>query len=408
MSMTEVLLSRRGQTASPALLVVAGASAALFVANLYYAQPLLITIARDLGLPYQFAGSVVSVSQLGYGLGLFLLVPLSDIVENRRLVLTCSLLTLVGIVGVALAHSAATFLCFALMIGVFSSGAQILIPYLSHLIPDNRRGKILGAIMAGILTSVMFARPFALFVAAEWGWRAVYAISAAATASLGLALWATMPPRQPQEQIKYLYVLTSMFVLFASAPSVKRRTMYQAALFGCFTMFWAAVPILLADRFGLGMREIGLFALVGAGGVLAAPLAGQLADRGAVRMATAVAGLFVTGAFFCSLLSFYWALPIGLVIASFVIDGSIQVSQVLSRIVVLDVPSDVRGRINAFYMTTIFMSGAVGSVLGVSFYYSVGWPAIAMVGMGSGLVVFMVALTEPIDPAAINRKGNPE
>lgn len=401
--MTEVTTSKQDPTASPMLLVVAGASAALFVANLYYAQPLLTTIAKDLGLAHQFAGSVVSVSQLGYGLGLFLLVPLSDIVENRRLVLTCSALTLVGIVGMVLAQSAAAFLCFALMIGIFSSGAQILIPYLSHMIPDERRGRALGGIMAGILTSVMLARPFALFIAAEWGWRSVYILSAAATASLGLALWQMMLPRRPPERIGYWRAIRSMFRLFASAAHVRRRTIYQAVLFGCFTMFWAAMPILLEEHFGFGMREVGLFALVGAGGVLAAPLAGRLADRGAVRTGTVIASLFVAGAFICSFLSYHWAAPIGLVLASFVIDGSIQVSQVLSRIVVLDVPADVRGRINASYMTSIFLSGAVGSVLGVSVYYGAGWSAVALIGMGSGLLVFLAALAERGHHGAITR-----
>lgn len=175
--------------------------------------------------------------------------------------------------------------------------------------------------------------------------------------------------------------------------------MYQAILFACFTMFWAVIPILLAERFGFGMREIGLFALVAAAGVIAAPLAGHLADRGAVRMGTAVASLFIMGAFLCSVMSFHWAVPVGIVIASFVIDGSIQVSQVLSRIVVLDVPPDVRGRINALYMTLIFLSGAIGSMLGVSIYYSGGWTAVATVGIAAGLVVFLAAMTEPADLA---------
>jgi predicted MFS family arabinose efflux permease len=291
------------------------------------------------------------------------------------------------------------------MIGVFSSGAQVLIPYLSHLIPEARRGRVLGNIIAGVLTSVMLARPLALFVSAVWGWRAVYVASGLATAGLGVALWWTMPPRRPHERIAYPRTIASMFGLFASEARVCRRTIYQAVLFGCFTMFWAALPILLAERFGLSMQAIGLFALAGAGGVLAAPLAGRMADRGDVRTGTVIAGAFVAGAFFCSAVSVFWALPIAIAMTSFVIDGSIQVSQVLSRMVVLDVAPGVRGRVNALYMTSIYLSGAVGSLLGVSLYYAAGWLAISSVGMAGGLAVFLMAMTERPSETTIKQEG---
>ncbi|WP_164975659.1 MFS transporter [Sphingobium fluviale] len=399
--MTETALSKSDNAASPLLLIAAGASAALFVANLYYAQPLLTTIAADIHIHPQYAGAVVGASQLGYGMGLFLLVPLVDIIENRRLVLTCIVLTLIGIVGVACASSALTFLFCALVIGIFSSGAQVLIPYLSLMIPKARLGRVMGSVMSGILASVMFARPFALFAAAAWGWRSVYILSAAATAVLGVALWWIMPPRQPQVRIAYWRTIVSMFALFVAETPVWRRTMYQAVLFGCFTMFWATFPILLAEHFGFGKPAIGLFALVGAGGVLAAPLAGRIAERGAIRTGTIVAALCVSGAFLCSALSVQFGAPFGIALmalwlaaTSLVIDGSIQVSQVLSRIVVLEVPPEVRGRINAVYMTVIFLCGAIGSAFGVTIYYHAGWLAVATVGMVGGLVVFMAALAE--------------
>jgi predicted MFS family arabinose efflux permease len=124
--------------ASPLLLWTVGASIAILVTNLYFAQSLIAVIAPDLGIQPQFAGTVVSASQFGYGLGLFLLVPLSDRVENRRLVLICGLLAILGTLGLATATSAIVFLCCAFFTGVFSSGAQVLVPYLSHALPVSR------------------------------------------------------------------------------------------------------------------------------------------------------------------------------------------------------------------------------------------------------------------------------
>lgn len=380
--------------ASIVLFAVIGASAALFAANLYYAQPLITTIAADLHLKPAFAGAVVSASQFGYGLGLFLLVPLADMVENRRLVLTCSTLTLAGIVGVATAHSAAAFLCFALMIGFFSSGAQILIPYLSHLIPVARRGRTLGIIMAGMLTSIMLARPAALFIAAGSGWRSVYWLSGIANLSAAAALWWLMPRRKPRERFHYLETFSTMFALFASEPRVRRRATYQAVLFAAFTMFWAVIPILLARQYGFSKTMIGCFSLVGAGGVFAAPLAGRIADHGRSWAGTALASLVLIGAFLLSAWSVHMAIPLALAAASLLIDGSVQVSQMLSRVMVLDVAPEIRGRINALYMTIVYVSGALGSVLGVSAYFRWGWSAVATLGVIAGLAVLLGLLVE--------------
>lgn len=383
-----------GAEPSPVLFPVIGISAGLFAANLYYAQPLITTIARDLNLKPEFAGTVVSASQLGYGLGLFLLVPLADIVENRRLVLICSILALAGIIGIATARSAMAFLCFAMIVGVFSSGTQILIPYLSHLIPDERRGRILGGIMAGILTSIMLARPTALFVAAASGWRVVYYLSAVATMLTGVALWRLMPQRHPKERTHYLRALSTMFVLFASQSDVRWRAMYQAILFATFTMFWAVVPILLAERYGLDKTAIGLFSLVGMAGAVAALLAGRIADRGGSWSGTVSASLVLAGSFLLSSWSIYMAIPVALVAASLLIDGSVQVSQMLSRVVVLDVAPEIRGRINGMYMTIVYVSGALGSVLGVSVYVTWGWHAVAALGAAGGIAVFAGLLIE--------------
>lgn len=380
--------------ASPALFILIGMSAALFVANLYYAQPLITTIAAEFGLKAGLAGSVASAGQLGYGLGLFLLVPLADMLENKRLVLMCSALVLVGLAGIATARSAMAFLGFAMLTGIFSSGAQILIPYLSHLIPSAQRGRIIGVMAAGMLTSVMIARPFALFVAAAFGWRTVYWLSAGVTLLLAMGMWRMMPPRRPVQRIPYRQTIATMFTLFAREEGVRRRTAYQALLFAAFTMFWAVVPILLAERFGLSKTTIGLFALVGAGGVLAAPLGGRIADRGSPRIGTAGASLLIAASFLLSIWSLQAALPLALAAACFCIDGAVQVSQVLSRVVVLDVAPDIRGRINALYMTIVYFCGALGSIVGVSLYVRWGWPAVATLGTAAGLMVLFLALTE--------------
>lgn len=387
------------------MFIVVGISIALFASNLYYAQPLITTISADLGLTPAWSGTVVSAGQIGYAVGLLVLVPLADTVENKRLALVCSVITLIGIVGIATAQSAGAFLSFAAMVGISSSGAQILVPYISHLVPEARRGRIIGSIMAGVLTSVMLARPFALFVAAAWGWRTVYYFSAGATLCAVVGLWRMMPPRRPPRAIPYRETFFSMRRLFANEPQVQRRTAYQAVLFASFTMFWAVTPIVLADRFALSYTRMGLFALVGVGGVLAAPLAGRWSDNGSTRMGTAFASFLIVISFALSIWSVHIGILLALIAAAAVIDASIQMAQVLSRMVVLEVHSDIRGRVNALYMTIVYLSGAAGSIIGVSLYFRFGWTAVAILGALAGLAVLVGAILEPRSAASPVRIG---
>jgi predicted MFS family arabinose efflux permease len=167
---SEAAAAARGPSA--ALVTVIAVATGALVANLFYAQPLIASIAPEIGISADLAGSVVSITQIGYGVGLFLLVSLADLVENKRLVLTTLTLTIVGLIGAAFSTAAAPFFAAAFVIGLSSTGAQVLLPFVAHLVPEARRGRILGNVMAGLLTGIMLARPLSLFIAASFGWRA--------------------------------------------------------------------------------------------------------------------------------------------------------------------------------------------------------------------------------------------
>jgi predicted MFS family arabinose efflux permease len=370
----------RRPTVSPLLLTVMSASIAILVTNLYFAQPLILDIAATLHIPAGYAGVVISASQLGYGLGLFLIVPLSDIMENRRLVLVCATIAVAGTIGLATATSAGMFLLCALIVGIFSSGAQILIPYLSHILPEERRGRAIGAVMSGVLTAVMLARPFALIVAATFGWRAIYWISAALTLAIGFVLARAMPRRQPTHRAAFHQTIASMAGMILTERMALRWTAYSAALFAIFTMFWAVIPIVLTQHFHLSHAGIALFALAGAGGALAAPLAGRIADRGLHQIGSIVASLLIALAYFSSIAAVGFLALLPLIGIAITIDGGMQASQTFARLAVLQSPPDRRGRVNALYMTFVYFSGALGSIAGVSLYIAYGWTTVALVG----------------------------
>jgi predicted MFS family arabinose efflux permease len=153
------------------------------VANLYYAKPLVASIAPDIGVSSDIAGSIVSVMQIGYGTGLFLLVSIANLVENRELVPTLLGLTILGLLGVATSLNISVFFVASFLIGVCATGAQVLLPFVAHLVPEVRRGRVTGKVMAGVLTGIMLARPTALFTSGSFGWRTVFFASAGAPCS---------------------------------------------------------------------------------------------------------------------------------------------------------------------------------------------------------------------------------
>ncbi len=380
---------------SSALVAVLTVATGALIANLYYAQPLVAAIGPAVGISRDLAGSIVSMTQIGYGIGLFFIVSLADLVENKRLVLVTMSLTVLGLVGAATATGATSFFLASLVIGVCSSGAQVLLPFVAHLIPAARRGRTVGKVMAGVLTGIMLARPIALFVSAALGWRAVFLISAAVMVAIGLALLRMMPTYRPVSRAPYSRILSSMLSVMRTMPAVRRRAMYQALMFCAFNMFWTAVPLFLADRFHLGEEGIGVFALAGCGGALVAPLAGRLADAGR-SLATTVAAMTVL---MLSFLASGWtsegaAALVVLTVLAMLIDAAVQANQVVGQRVIYSVAAERRGRVNAIYMTCLFVGAAIGSVLGTATYHRGGWPATAGTGVAIGAALLVLLAIE--------------
>lgn len=381
----------------PGLTAIFAGACGLMVANLYYAQALIGEIAPGLGLTGGAAGLIVTLTQLGYGAGLFLVVSLADLVENKRLILLLTGGAAASQVGVWWAGGPTSFLLFSFLTGFCSVGAQVMVPLAAHLAPDAKRGQVVGNIMGGLIGGIMLARPLANALAAVAGWRAIFGLSALALALLAAVLTRVLPTRQPEPGLHYGQILASSLALLRRSSVLRRRAAYQCALFAAFNMFWTAVPLLLAQRFGLGQIGIALFALAGAGGALAAPFAGRLGDRGYVRagtgaaLALAILALSIAG----------WAATAHAVVilaaAAVLLDAATQTNQVLGQRVIYSLAPEARGRINAVYMTVMFVAGAAGSTLASVSYAAGGWAATVGIGGGLSAAALLLFMTEPPD-----------
>jgi predicted MFS family arabinose efflux permease len=398
------------QGLSPALTVACAATCGAMVANLYYAQPLIGLIAPELGLGGTVSGLIVTLTQLGYGAGLLLIVSLADRIENRRLILTTLLCAAAALAGVALSSSAAVFLAASVAVGFCSAGAQVVVPFASSLAPEERRGRTIGNIMAGLLAGIMLARPVASMLTDTLGWRAVFWVSAGLMLLLSVWLARALPHShgagatgKAAVRGGYGHIFVSMWRILMTTPALQRRAAYQGIVFAIFNIFWTAAPLMLARSFGYGQKGIALFALAGAGGALAAPLAGRLGDRGHVRLGTAVALGTVTIS--CVLAGWAAALPSLAALAVFAVtlDSATQVNQVLGQRVIYSLASEARGRMNAIYMTIVFLLGAGGSAVATVTYHHGGWWTSMLAAGALGLLALVIFATELRKPAASGR-----
>ncbi len=379
---------------SPALTLLFAVGCGATVANIYYSQPLIGPISQSLGMAPRLAGLIVTLTQIGYVFGLFFIVSLSDLVENRRLIQVMTLVLIAGLLGVAEARSMEMFLGASFLMGIGAVGTQILVPFAVHLAPERERGRVVGNVMAGLLTGIMLARPISSGIAAYFGWRTVFFVSAAAMAGLLALLSWRLPRRFPKTDMHYGEILLSTLRLFVTQPPLRRRAFYQGGAALVFNLFWTAVPLMLAERFGFDQRGIALFALAGAGGALAAPIAGRLADRGFIRVGTGLAQLALLAALLLSGWFQEAGSVAGLCLVAILLDAAAQTNQVLSQRVIYGLPAEMRGRLNAAYMTVMFLMGALGSALAALLYVTGGWWLAMLVPAGLVIIVLAVYATE--------------
>ncbi|MDD1503791.1 MFS transporter [Lysinibacillus sp. CNPSo 3705] len=395
--MSSITKSKIEKPASSWIILILAIACGVIVANLYYAQPLVGPISSTLGLSSGAAGLIVTLTQIGYGIGLLFIVPLGDILENRKLVVTLLLFTAVVLAIAAVVKSATLFLVTSLFIGLGSVAAQVLVPYAAHLSPEATRGRNVGNVMSGLLLGIMLARPISSVMTEFMGWRAIFVFSAAIIFVLALLLVKLLPTRQPMTTTQYPTLLKSMLQLLKTTPVLQRRAFYHFCVFGTFSLFWTTVPMLLTSPiFHFSQKEVALFALVGVSGAVAAPVAGRLADKGWVRPATGLALALVIISVMLPLMiqsGSTFAL-VTLVVSAILLDMGVSANLVLGQRAIFSLGAEFRSRLNGLYMAIFFGGGAIGSAIGAWAYAMGGWKAAILIGIALPTIAMVYYATE--------------
>ena len=369
---------------SSGLIILLATACGIIVANLYYAQPLIGVISNEIGLSNSSAGLIVTLTQIGYVVGLLFLVPLGDIVENKKLILILLFLSAFALISMVFVKSATLLLIASFFIGLGSVAAQVLVPLVSYLSSENARGRVVGNVMSGLLIGIMLARPISSLVADMWGWNAIFALSATVIIVLAFLLSKVLPTRKTTGKTHYIALLNSMWELLRTTPILRRRAIYHACVFGAFSLFWTTVPLLLSSpAFHFSQTAIALYALVGITGAIAAPIGGRLADFGWTRPATGIALTVVIISFIIPLF-IQSSSPFGiavLVIAAILLDMGVSANLVLSQRLIFSLSPEIRSRLNGLFMAIFFLGGAVGSFIGGWAYALGGWNLTLWIGI---------------------------
>ncbi|TCM40051.1 MFS transporter [Novosphingobium sp. ST904] len=362
-----------------AMVFALAASAGLTVANIYYGQPMLGLMERE--VPGAAITYVPTATQLGYAAGLLLLVPLGDLLERKRLIVTQCLALSVALALVALAPSAGAVLAASLLVGLLASVAQQIVPLAANLAPEDKRGAVVGTVMAGLLCGILLSRTLAGFVGGHFGWRAMFWLAVPlALLTAGLMAW-QLPRSRPQPGgLGWLGLMASLRDLWCEFPALRLATFTQCTQFGVFSVFWTILALHLQEpRFGLGSEVAGLFGVLGAAGVLAAPIAGRIADRRGPHPVIVAASVLTLASW---LVFGFWTSIAGLVVGVLLLDFAIQASQISNQSIIYALRPEARSRINTVYMASMFLAGAASSGAATVAWHNWGWTGVTVLGTG--------------------------
>jgi predicted MFS family arabinose efflux permease len=332
------------------------------VANIYYNQPLLADISKDLKVSEGQGGLLAMLTQSGYAAGMLFTVPLGDMLERKKVIMYQFFMTIIALLLAAWAPDIHILMLASFLIGAFSIIPQLIVPMSAHLSPPGQRGKTIGFVMSGLLIGILLSRTVSGYVGAHLGWRAMFIIAAVLMIILWIALYFLLPQVHPKYSGSYKELMKSLIHLIKEEPQLRIAAIRGALCYACFSGFWTTLVFLLKEpQYHLGSEAAGAFGLVGAFGALAASQMGRLSDKGNSQKLTALSILLVILSYI--VFGFSTSNMILLIVGVILMDMGVQATHISNQAIIFSLRPEARNRLNTVYMVTYFTGGATGTLL---------------------------------------------
>ena len=383
-------MNENSQGISTRLAVLLSVAAGLAIGNLYWAQPLLSVIASEFGASASQGGFLVTATQIGYALGILLLVPLGDILERRGLLAGVMLATVLALLSCAAAPSLSLLALALACLGFVTVSGQIIMPLAGDLADVDSRGRIVGIVASGITAGILFSRMLSGLAAQLWGWRAIYLMAAALNLAMAVIIRWRVPTVPARSHVAYRELLAGVFTAVKRHPAMRSILLKQGMIFGiAFNLFWTALTFLLSkEPFSYGTFQIGLVSLSGLTGAVAGVKLGKLQDKGLGRQG--MGWFIVMSAASMAAAAFMGGSILAIVLVAAVFSLAVQGVGILSQAQLFALSDTERSRLNTAFVVSNFIFSAAGSFLAATLWNVGGWQSVTLGAAAASLAAFMM------------------
>jgi len=384
----------------PSIVRLMAASAGIAAANLYYVQPLLPQISAELDIA-AVAGFLPAVTLCGFAVSILLVLPLGDILERRRLVVTMLSLASLALLMLALAPNAPQLFIAALCLGLVGITPQLLAPFSTLFAPKGMEGAAVGLVLSGVLSGILLSRIVSGLLAEVVGWRGVFCLASMVAVALALVLRRMLPESRAESVVPYRELVRSSATILAEEPALRRHSFYGAATFAAFMAFWSTYATHLYLVFGYGTAQAGVLGIAGLAGIAAAPVGGRLVDRGKFRLACVGGAVLIAAGFAVAFIAGAWVA--GIVAGAVLIDAGAGICHAANQSAALRLRPQALSRVNSVYIASYFAGGAAGTFLSGAAFSAFGWGGACAVGAAAAALIVGRETLRPRDSASSER-----
>ncbi len=379
----------QGPTLSRRLLLVLALLVFSTAGTIHFQTPLLGQIGAEFNAGPAATGWIATLTFGGFFAGTLFLVPLGDRIDKRRLIIGQT----IGLIAALLAMAAAPTLLLAaiasFLIGVCCGLSQHVVPLVSELAPPDERGRIVGTMLSGVFTGLLFARAMSGLVGEHLNWRWTYVLGAALVAAVGCAVFVVLPSVPPKTRMPYVALLKSLGHLFVHHQRIRHPAAVQFFLGLCYGGFWATVASMLLALHGLGPAVTGMIGLSGAAGILVARPAGRWMDRSGVAPVVTAGILAIIAAY--ATLGFAQASVVFVVLGAALLDCGLRASIVANQTLVASAVPDARSRSMTIFTAHMWGGNAMGALIASAAFTQWGWPGVCAIGIAASSTALVLA-----------------